>query len=455
MDYEDDKGKREFSGNTITIVSGVIALIIISAVVSAYPNGMGVSGTHDVVYNGSEDIVMSGKIGIKGSIDGIAASNVSGGLFSGAGEIVVSDGSSVKTFFNENIIISGGNSELNLTAYIDEEFGCAVVLFNTSNETSLGIITREAMNFSCTGDAVLVVKNSNVSVGNGTWDGSGDFVVTLKGGFHASMNAKILGISADGALNLSVEKGRAFDDKILDAFDIGLPPLPFDFNGFFAVSKGGLSVDGNPVTIKNFSFLRGAGTAAVSGNNMHIEMKATLIIIDGDFYSTERGTILWFIPDRIIGFWPIAIAIWVVAYLVKKRYMSKVEDYDKGLSGTSMVIHALGLVISFYLWDQEIRYMFGGSILSAVAESLKDGFSLGQWVVAPFEIVPFLAVMVFIALPVSIILSSIFGLIGFERLGKGVGKATGLLLLFFAGAVYISFFLNITLAPLIKGFMGF
>jgi len=455
MDYEDEEGKKVFSGNTITIVSGVIALLILSAVVSAYPNGMEISGTHDVVYNGSEDMVMAGKIGIKGSIDGIIASNVSSELFSGVGEIIVRDGSSVKTFFNGDVLITGGNSGLNLTVYVDEKFGCAAVIFDTRNETSVEIVTRETMNISCSGDAVLVVENSNVSVGNGTWKGSGDFVITLKGGFNASMDAKIFGISTVGTMNVSVGRGSVFDDKLLDTFDIELPPLPFDFNGFFAVSGGELLVDGNSVVIKNFSFFRGTGTAVIAGNNVHIDMKAALVVIDGDFYSTEKGTILWFIPDRIIGLWPIAIAVWVITSLVKRRYMSKVEDYDKGLSGTSMVIHVLGFAISSYLWDREIRYIFGRSILSAVVESVKGGFSVGQWTVAPFEIVPWLAVLAFIAFPVSIILSSIFGLIGFERLGKGVGKATGLLLLFFAGVVYISFFLNITLSPLIKGFMGF
>ena len=456
MDYDEEGGnKKVFSGNTITIVAGVIALIIFSAIVSVYPHGMEISEIHDVVYSGNKDIGMSGKIGIKGNIDGIVASNVSGEFFSGAGEIIVRNGSSVKTFLNRDFLVTGGDSELNLTSHINEEFGCAVILFNTSGDAPLEMAADGLINLSCTGDATLIIKNGSVSVGNGTWEGNGDFLITIKGGFHASLDAKIFGISAEGPMKISVSKGGSFDDTILDGIDIKLPPLPFSLNGFFAVSDGVLSVDGNPVTIKNFSFFRGDGTAVLEEKSIRIDMRAVLAVIDGDFYSTERGTILWFIPDGIISLWPIAIAVWAITTLLKRKYISKVEDYDRGLSGLSVVIHVLAFAVSFYLWDRETEYMFGQSILSAAVKSLSSGFSILDWMVAPFEVIPWLAAMVFISLPVGIILSSLFGLMGLERLGKGVGRAAGLLLLFFAGFMYVSFFLNITLSPLIRGFMGF
>ena len=457
MDYEEGEDKKKvFSGHTITIVSVVVALIIFSAVISAYPHGMEISRSHDIAYDGSKDMFLSGKIGISGSIDGIIASeNVSGEHFSGTDEIIVRDGMNERTFFGRDVTISGGDTEMNLSAVIHEKFGCAVILFNSSNSTSIGIITKDTMHMKCSGDAILSVRNGNVSIGNGTWAGNGDFIITFKGGFSASMNARIFGISTDRALNVSVERSSSFDNSLLDAFDIKLPPLPFDLNGACAIAGGGVvSIDGVPVPVKNFSFFRGEG-AAVMGKSVHLNMKAILTVIDGRFYSTDRGTILWFIPDKIIGLWPIAIAVWLVAALIRRKFMKNVEDYDKGLTGLAITIYVLAFAISAYLWDWEVRYEFGQSILSAVMESVKGGFAVGQWIIAPFEIIPWFAALVFIAIPIRIILSSIFGLIGLERLGKGVGKATGLLMLFFAGVIYISFFLNVTLSPLIKSFIGF
>ncbi len=457
MDYkeEEDKNKKIFSGNTITIVAGVIALIIFSAVVSAYPHGMEISKAYDVVYDGSENMILTGKIGISGNINGIVASeNIFSEQFSGIDEIIVRDGVSKRTFFDKGVVITGGDAEINLSVYVDEKFECAVVLFDSSNKTSIGIITEDIMHFTCSGDAILSVKNSSIAVGNGTWEGDGDFIIVLKGGFDASLDAEIFGISTDGAVNISVERGSGFDGELLNKFDIELPPLPFDFNGACAVSDGVVSIDGSPETIKNFSFLRGEGTAMV-GKNVHLDMKAILLILDGDFYPNDGGTVLWFIPDRIIGLWPIAIATWVIAALLRKRFSTKIENYDKGLSGVAMIIHILAFFISFYLWDWEIRYEFGQSILSVAVESIRGGIAMEQWVIAPFEIIPWFAALVLIAIPINITLSLIFGLIGLERLGKGAGKATGMLMLFFAGIIYVSFFLNITISPLVKSFIGF
>jgi len=121
-----------------------------------------------------------------------------------------------------------------------------------------------------------------------------------------------------------------------------------------------------------------------------------------------------------------------------------------------MIIHILAFAISFYLWDWEIRYEFGQSIISS-AMAFAGGGSAGikELMIIPFEIVPWLAAFTLIAMPIRIILSSIFSLIGLERVGKGVGKAAGLIMLFLAGVIYIPFFLNVTISSLIKGVMGY
>jgi len=377
-----------------------------------------------------------------GNIDGVIASyDTEEGNFSGVGEIIITDGSMEKRFSNADMIIKGGNGEIKVNLHIDEKFGYAIAVFNSSNLTAMGILTRDTLNFRCNGDAILHVDNSSISVKNGTWNGNGNFDILLKGGFDASINAKIFGFQTDNWINISLKRSNNPDTGILDELGIELPPLPFDLNGAFIISGGNVSIDGSPENIKNFSFFRGEGTAVVS-KSIHLNMKAVLIIVDGEFYTEEKGTKIWFIPDKIISFWPIAIATWIISAIIRKKYSSKMEDYDKGMGGVAMIIHMLAFAISFYLWDWEIRYEFGQSIISS-AMAFAGGGSIG------------IRELPLIAMPIKIILSSIFSLIGLERVGKGVGKAAGLIMLFLVGTVYIPFFLNVTISPLIKGVMGY
>jgi len=452
---EDDK-KRVFSGNSILIASAVIALIIFSAVISAYPQGIHISGSHSVIYSGSNNVFLSGAINLNGNLNGmIISENISEEGFYGASEIIITDGTVKKRFFNADVVITGGDGEINVNTRIDEKFGYAIAAFNSSNITALGILTKDVLHFRCNGDAILHVKNSIVSVKNGTWESSGDFNIILKGNFNASMSAKIFGIQTDEGMNISFKKSNNFDTSLLNDFDIDIPPLPFDLNGACVILGGKISIDGSSENIGNFSFFRGEGNAFVS-KSMHLNMKAMLAIVDGNFYTAEKATKIWFVPDKIILFWPIAIAAWIISALIRKKYSAKMEDYDKGMSGVAMIIHLLALAISFYLWDWEIRYEFGQSIIS-LAMSFAGNGSPGilELMIVPFEIIPWFAALTLIALPIRIILSSIFSLIGLERVGKGVGKATGVLMLFFAGAIYIPFFLNVTIAPLIKGFIWY
>ena len=454
-DEEGDK-KREFSVNGILIASAVIALIIFSAVVSAYPHGMRISESHNVIYNGNNNVFFSGAITINGNVDGIIASyDVKEGNFSGVGEIIITDGSVEKRFSNADMVIKGGDGEIKVNSHIDEKFGYAIAVFNSSNITAMGILTRDTLNFGCDGDAILHVDNSSISVKNGAWSSSGNFDILLKGGFDASISAKIFGFQTDNGINISLRRSNNADTGILDEIGIEMPPLPFDLNGAFVISGGNVSIDGSPENIKNFSFFRGEGNAFIS-KIAHINMRAVLIIVDGEFYTEEKGAKIWFIPDKIILFWPIAIATWIISAVIRKKYSSKMEDYDRGMSGVAMIIHILAFAISFYLWDWEIRYEFGQSIISS-AMAFAGGGSAGikELMIIPFEIVPWFAAFTLIAMPIRIILSSIFSLIGLERVGKGVGKAAGLIMLFLAGVIYIPFFLNVTLSPLIKGVMGY
>jgi len=448
--------KRTFSSSSILIASAVIALIIFSAVISAYPHGMQISKSHNVIYNGNNNVFLSGAIAIDGNIDGIiAAHDIEEGNFSGAHEIIITDGITEKKFSNADMVIKGGDGEIKVNLHIDEKFGYAIAVFNSSNLTAMGILTRDTLNFRCNGDAVLHLDNSSIYVKNGTWNSSGNFDILLKGGFDTSINAKIFGFQTDNGINISLKKSNNSDESVLNEFGIELPPLPFGLDEIFVISGGVVSIDGSSENIKNFSFFRGEGTAFVS-KSIHLNMKAVLIIVDGEFYTEEKSTKIWFIPDKIILFWPIAIATWIISAIIRKKYSSKMEDYDKGMSGVAAVIHILAFAISFYLWDWEIRYEFGQSIISSVM-AFAGGGSIGirELMIVPLEIVPWFAAFTLIAMPIKIILSSIFSLIGLERVGKGVGKATGLIILFLAGVIYIPFFLNVTISPLIKGVMGY
>ena len=444
-------GKKEFSGNTITIASAVIAIIIFSAVVSAYPHGMHISEQHNVSYTGNDNVFLSGALTVSGNIKGLIISeNISEGKFYGVEQVIITDGVEEKRFSNADITITGEDWKMNTNATINEKFGYAIAAFNSSNETAMGILTEDVIHFTCNGDTALHLNNGFISIENESWEERGNFYIVLKGNFNASVDAEVTGLQTAGGLNVSFEKSNNFDSSLLNSLDMEIPPLPFDIDGACMILGGVISIDGSPERIDNFSFFRGEGNAFIS-ENMHLNMKAVVSIVDGSFYTCEKATKVWFIPDRIILLLPIAIAVWIISAIIRKKYSAKIEDYDKGMSGFAFVIHILALAISFYLWDQEIKYEFGESMISLAISFARDG-SMGflQLMIVPLEIIPWFAAFTFIALPVRVILSSLFSLIGLERVGKGVGKATGILMLFFAGVVYIPFFLNVTVVPLIK-----
>jgi hypothetical protein len=118
-------------------------------------------------------------------------------------------------------------------------------------------------------------------------------------------------------------------------------------------------------------------------------------------------------------------------------------------------VHILLLGVAAYLWDREIQYIFGKSILAALQSLVQGGASgLGAWIVAPFELIPWFAALVFIGLPVRILLATIGNFIGAGSLGDEAGKGAGVLATSLGGIAYIAFFLNVTLAPIVESFLG-
>jgi len=300
----------------------------------------------------------------------------------------------------------------------------------------------------------ITFQGSELTVGNQTWHGDDTVYLTLSPNVSIQLTAQELLFSNDVKLTLTFDEAPTFTDLFLDRYNISLPPLPFSLNGILGILDHAPIDSQETRDTSNIILLRGSGTAHIS-KQISVDASGPLVMKDGWLVTNAHASYIWFIPNGIVGLWPLAIVTWAISVLVAKKWHTRFEAYDRNLTSVALIIRVLLVVVAAYLWDREIQYMFGKSILLALSSLIQGGETgLQAWVVAPFELIPCLAVLVFIGLPIRFILSYTFGFIGFKRTGAEVGKGTGVLLAYLLGAAYIAFFLNVTLAPIVKSFLG-
>lgn len=443
----------EKSAISVIVVSGVLSLLIFSAVVAAFPQGMHRSPLHTVSYEGTADAFFSGQLTISGPLNGTLVSrNVSTCTFSGMDEVRISDAWHEEQYFAPApLTVTGGWCIINGSAFLNVTFPAAVAVYNHTNTTRLSLFSSSPLIVQYTSPVRLTVEGGTLTVNNHTWQET--VYVDLSPGARMDVSAATFGLSTEDVLSLAFERGEQIPPSLADSLDVPLSSLPFSPDGLLGVMDTSLTVDGAERESATISLLRGEGTARI-GPRVSAQATGPLVVRDGTFVSDRQPSVVWFIPHRIIGLWPLAIAAWIMAAMIRKKWGVS-EQRDHRFRGLAVILHLLPLAVALYLWDRETHYLFGKSILGALSSLVRGGgITLGQWIIVPFEVIPLLAALALIAVPVAIIISAISRLLGVETLGEGVGKGTGAVLSFLVGVVYIPFFLNVTLAPIVSSFLG-
>jgi len=451
-----DTSVARASNTTLILLAAVMAIIIFSGIIAAYPNGLHLTPSHALTYQGNNETFFSGELHIMGVVnDTCTAHHVTNLSISSVDEVrIVDTFNEEHVFTNTTLVASTGDCIINGNGVINTTLSPALAAYGTTNTTRLLVLTEDTVTLYYHSTVTITVQNGEITVGNQTWYGNGTVFLTISPNASIHLVAQEFLFSTDVELTLDFDAAPTFNDLFLDQYNISLPPLPFSLNGILGILAHAPTNSQETRETSNIIILRGSGTAHI-GKQISVDASGPLVIKDGRFVTDEDASYIWFIPDRIIGLWPVAIAAWLISVFMRKKWTTRFEDHDRHLTGVALIIRVLLLGVAAYLWDREIQYMFGKSIFSALLSLIQGGETgLQAWIVAPFELIPYLAALVFIGLPVRFILSAALGFIGIKRLGDEIGKGTGALLAFLVGAAYIAFYLNVTFAPIVKSFLG-
>jgi hypothetical protein len=449
--------KRLFSKHEMAIVAAVAACIIGVGIVSAFPNGLHLSPSYEVRYTGTDTTVLLGDIDIDGDITGtLGLHNVTRMNIPMAGSVTIDPaGSPAETFTDISVAIHGGDGAIQGTVKIPVTLTPGAALYNGSLDDTWMFAAESTMLDLSTG-ATVTMHDASISVDNGSWTTTGAVSLSMNEPASATVITDHCTVSSDNVVELSVEKHADFNNTLLDVLGEELPSLPVSLGGVAAVLPGNataITVDEGTKTCDNVSLFRGSWTASF-GDTVSLQGDALLVLIDTSLYSPADAAI-WFIPDQLLGLWPLAIGIWLVAALLQRRSHRDRPEYDRELYWLAVIIHLLILAVTFFLWDAEIRYLFGTSLLDGAASAVTTGgASLASLAIMPLELVPWFLGLAFIALPVRVILAAVFRLVDFDTLGDGIAKGIGLLALLFIGSRYIPFFLNVTVLALLQDLLG-
>jgi hypothetical protein len=455
-DGSPDTSVMPISDKTLVLVTAVVSLLIFSGIIAAYPHGLHLSPSVALTYQGTNETFFAGKLHINGSINGtLAIHNTTQIRFSLVDEVRIVDSfHDEHTFTTTALTVASGDCTINGSGLMNTTLSSALAAYNASSTSQLLVLTDEVVSWHYRGVITIIVHNGEITIGNVTWHGKGAYYLTVIPHSWMMATAQEFILATREMVTLHCDAAPSYDDIFLDRYNITLPPLPFSLNGIVGVLDQPSTENWKTKTAANITLLRGTGTAVIH-NQITVDASGPLLIQNGKFFTQEQPSFIWFIPANIIGLWPVAVAVLIAGALIRKKWPGYFEDRYLSLGGVGIIIHVLMLGVAAFLWDREVQYVFGKSILAALQSLAQGGTSgLEAWIVGPFELIPWLAALVLIGLPVRIFLVAIFKIIGIGPLGNEVGKGTGALLTSLSGATYIAFFLNITLAPIIESFLG-
>lgn len=450
------------------LVTIFLILVIVGAVIAAIPTQTSTQ-TYSLSFSQQKPtlLLLSGQVDVTGTLEAISIENGTSQFF-GIERLLVTGEMGTQVFNNTDLQIEEGQFIWWVTTPLEitETSGFIMVTdtFEEEKRTSITFFTNDPLDFEGH-TSFLTTQNSTVRIDNQVF--TEDLVIQLEGDFPTVHLGETIRFAITDTANIQIEKSGSpllFEDLLEnvigaeDDIDLNVPHLPFDANGIAISMDINVTVDGSTLNYSYFCYSQGTYLVTV-GDTISLDGICTLILTDKGFYVEEEGyDLVPFIPKKLIGFWPIAFGIWSITRFFlpkKKRFTRPYENTEKkSLKYWALFLHILFFLIAFYLWDREINNILGNSLLSLIYHEGVALFTLSSYnpliIMIPFELISWFVAFLFIGLPLSISINSLLDIWWLYPYGKGIGKGLGNLTIWLLGSVYILFFLNILISPLLN-----
>ena len=449
------------------LITLVLFLVLMASIIAAFP-----SNPPPRYYPLSfstpdpDTILFSGQIDLSGAIAGFSVEDGSSQIF-GFDKLLLTGPMGTQVFTSTDLLITGGRvilrSDTNLDIVDISGFIMIMSTWEGENRTAITFFTVDKVHLEGQ-TSLIATENSSVIIDNQVY--RGDFILQLEGIYQSVHMGRTMGLATNGTMDVTVQESSQplyFEDlvdRVLEAkqdSDLNVPYLPMEARNIALFTTGDTIIEGHILNYSYFCFSRGTYTASV-GDFVSIDGLCTLVLTDNGFYLQDTSyPLLPFLPKKLIGFWPIALGIWVITrFLIpkKKRYVRSYEKQGKkSLKIMAVFFHLLLFLVALYLWDHEIDTLLGRSVFTYISSKGLAAFSFATsnplLLLIPFEFIPWLVGLLLIGLPLSISINSILHIWSFHPGGRGIGKGIGDLGIWLLGSVYILFFLNLFISPLL------
>ena len=212
---------------------------------------------------------------------------------------------------------------------------------------------------------------------------------------------------------------------------------------FVNISKS-VSIDESEQSFESIGFNRveDATITLSESKSLHVDGEFRLIFLGNHIYNpraqeTENGLTIPIIP---IILWIIAIGLLIFFYIKKMKQEPKYKIENKRLLFICIIVHIVGLLIAFILYDFEISYQFGNSFMQELSLNgltmiglIFGGIQFFMWVIGFF----------FAALPLSIVIKRLLNYFGFDNSYQHIGKGIVSLSIWPIATIYTTMFINI------------
>ncbi|RLF50652.1 MAG: hypothetical protein DRN11_04285, partial [Thermoplasmata archaeon] len=167
-----------------------------------------------------------------------------------------------------------------------------------------------------------------------------------------------------------------------------------------------------------------------------------LIIKDKKFFEKENEIKIgaFFIPEKLIYIWAVAIAVFIASLFFKKEL-----EFDKHFSTIPLILSLLFLALTFYIWEKQATIIFGMSFFHSIMNA-----NLKTVIAIVFIIIPYMEIIALIEFPIKIAISSSFSSVGLHHIGKIIGICFAYPIAIWLGIKMLASLLNMVFLPLLR-----
>ncbi len=374
--------------SSITFLTAIFSLIALSAFVVTFPDGINVAEKHELFIKNPRIMFYGGA--------------------KGNGSFAIYSLNSTINGENASYMKFGGEGSFYFPSflYVDGKAYCKKMDFNATGEMEIdGKKSYGKYSIKMDGYAIINFSSLNISFFKG--------------------KEKL----PDFLRNISIEENVEELTKLMDL-------LPISIDKFFSI-KGNGSIDKGKENSSTFIF-RGTGNYSY---NRFIGA-SYLIIKDKKFFERENEIKIgaFFIPEKLIYIWGVAIAIFIASLFFKREI-----EFDKRFSAVPLILSLLFIAVTFYIWEKEATVIFGTSLFHSIMNA-----NLKTMITLVFIFIPYMEIIALIEFPIKLAISSSFSSVGLHHIGKIIGTCFAYPVAIWLGIKMLPSLLNMIFLPLLR-----